>query len=109
VNRRQEAQPVLNHVPQVVLAPHQRDKMFMPRYICYRNVVGLATSKGFAHGVPQIVITEDPPRLRHHHLPTTSRRHSAPGHITVLASDRVPSSPADTPFKEKLPDIPETK
>jgi hypothetical protein len=55
------------------------------------------------------VITEYPPCLRHHHLPATSRRHSAPGHIAVLSPDRVPATPADTPLQKKLPDIPENK
>ncbi|XP_033609617.1 uncharacterized protein LOC111870245 isoform X2 [Cryptotermes secundus] len=109
VNRCQEAVSVRNHVPRAVLAPHQRDKVFVPRYICYRKVGGLAPDRGFAHGVPQIVITEHPPCLHHQHLPPTSRRHSAPGHIAVLTPDRVPITPTGTPLKQKLPDIPETK
>jgi hypothetical protein len=109
VNRHQEAVTVPNRVPQVVLAPHQRDKVFAPRYICYRNVAELAPTTGFAHGVPQIVITEHPPCLLHHHLPHMSRRHSAPAHIVVLGPDKLSSPPADTPRKYKLPEIPETK
>lgn len=105
VRRHQDTQTML----QAVLAPHQQDKMFVPRYICYRRVAGLARDSGFAHGIPQIVITEYAPCLRHHHLPPTSRRHSAPGHITILSPDRVPATPADTSLQKKLPDIPETK
>jgi len=105
VNRHQEAKTM----PQAVLAPHQEEKMFVPRYICYRSVAGLARDSGFAHGIPQIVITEYPPCLRHRRLPRTSRRHSAPGHIAVRSPERVPATPADTPLQEKLPDIPETK
>jgi hypothetical protein len=109
VDRRQEAQTAPNRVPQVVLAPHQREKMFVPRYIRYQNAAGLTPDTGFAHGVPQIVITEHPPCLRHRHLPPKCRRHSAPGHITLLAPDRVPRTPADTCTKQKLSDIRHTK
>lgn len=109
VNRHQEVQSVPSRVPQVVLAPHQRDKMFVPRYICYQNVAGLTHDTGFAHGVPQIVITEHPPNLHHPHLLPTSRRHSAPGHITALTPVRGPTTPADTFNKQKLSDIQETK
>jgi hypothetical protein len=112
VSRCQEALSVRNRVPQAVLAPHQRDKLFAPRYICYQKAAGLAPDRGFARCVPQIVITEHPPCIHHHHhhhLPPTSRRHSAPGHITALTPDRVPTTPTDTPLKQKLPDIPETK
>jgi hypothetical protein len=105
VRRHQEVQSML----QAVLAPHQQDKIFVPRYICYRSVAGLARDSGFAHGIPQIVITEYPPCLHQHHLPHTSRRHSAPGHIAVPSPGRVPVTPAQTPLQEKLPDIPETK
>jgi hypothetical protein len=105
VSRQQEAKTM----PQTVLAPQQKDKMFVPRYICYRSVADLARGSGFAHGIPQIVVTEHPPCLRHRHLPPTSRRHSAPGKITVQSPERVPATPADTPLQEKLPDIPETK
>lgn len=105
VSRHREAKTM----PQTVLAPHQQDKMYVPRYICYRSVTSLACGSGFAHGIPQIVITEYPPFLRHRHLPPASRRHSAPGHISVQSPDRVPATSADTPFREKLPDIPEIK
>lgn len=105
VSRHREAKTM----PQTVLAPHQQDKMFVPRYICYRSVAGLARRSGLAHGIPQIVITEHPPCLHQCHLPPTSRRHSAPGHISVQSPDRVPATPVDTPLQEKLPDIPETK
>lgn len=111
VNRCQEAQSVPGCVPHVVLAPHQRDKTFVPRYICYQNAAGSThgTGTGFAHGVPRIVITEHPPNLRHHHLSPRSRRHSAPGHITALTADRVPTTPGDTSSKQKLSDLQETK
>ncbi|KAJ4441434.1 hypothetical protein ANN_11289, partial [Periplaneta americana] len=109
VNRHQEVPSVPNRIPQVVLAPHQKEKSFAPRYVCYRHEEGLTPGPVFARGVPQIVITEHPPCLRHHHLPPTSRRHSAPGHIMMPSPEKVPTTPADTPLRHKLPDIPETK
>jgi hypothetical protein len=108
VSRHQEALTVPNRVPQALLAPHQQEKVFVPRYICYRSVAELTPNTGFAHGVPQIVITEHPPCLRHHHMPPMSRRHSAPGHM-LLTSERVTTTPTDTPIKQNLPNIPETK
>jgi hypothetical protein len=109
VDRHQEALTVPNRLAQALLAPHQQEKVFAPRYICYRNAADLTPNTGFAHGVPQIVITEHPPCLRHHHLPPTSRRHSAPGHIMVLTPEMVSTTPTDTSTKQNLPDIPETK
>ncbi|PSN54045.1 hypothetical protein C0J52_14569, partial [Blattella germanica] len=99
IMRRPEAPPAPGRIPQIVLAPHQRDKVFTPRYVCYRSIQQPPPGTGFAHGVPQIVITQHPPCPRHNHLPPTSRRHSAPGHIM-----RDPMSPT-----HKLPDIPEVK
>ncbi|KAJ9598716.1 hypothetical protein L9F63_010602, partial [Diploptera punctata] len=108
VSRRVEAPPVTDRVSQVVLAPHQREKVFTPRYVCYRSTQAPSSAEGFAHGVPQIVITQHPNCLRHNHLPPTSRRHSAPGHI-MGTPRKTPSTPLDTPIKHILSDIPEVK
>lgn len=111
VNRQQESRPVPTRIPQVVLAPRQRDKVFAPRYICYKNAARLTNGWGSAHAVPQIVVTEHPPNVRHPHhlLPVVPRRHSAPGHITALTPDRVPGTPADPFDRQKLPDIEEAR